>query len=177
MEILAACHLHSEWSYDAKWPLAALTSKFRERGCWVLMTTEHDRGFTSGRWDEYRQACRQASSETLLVVPGLEYSDSANRVHVLVWGRSPFWGRVWPRLKCCAGSRLQMGSPSWRILRERMLGRRLNPSGKIIFSESSSGTASTTAGLRARPRSRFWRNPARFRLSVWIFTLRSSCFL
>ncbi|MGA7907269.1 MAG: hypothetical protein WCA16_07660, partial [Candidatus Sulfotelmatobacter sp.] len=92
MEILAACHLHSEWSYDAKWPLAALTSKFRERGCRVLMTTEHDRGFTSGRWDEYRQACRQASSETLLVVPGLEYSDSANRVHVLVWGPVPFLG-------------------------------------------------------------------------------------
>ncbi len=163
MEILAACHLHSEWSYDAKWPLAALTSKFRERGCRVLMTTEHDRGFTSGRWDEYRQACRQASSETLLVVPGLEYSDSANRVHVLVWGPVPFLGEglatveMLRRVKAANGVAV-LAHPSRKIL-----GRRLNPSGKIIFSESSSGTASTTAGLRARPGSHFWRNPARFR--------------
>jgi hypothetical protein len=60
------------------------------------MMTEHDRGFTAGRLDEYRRACAQASSDKILVVPGIEYSDAANRVHVLVWGPVPFLGEGLP---------------------------------------------------------------------------------
>jgi hypothetical protein len=96
MEVPAVCHVHSEWSYDAKWPLATLGSKFSERGCRVLMMTEHDRGFTAARWKQYRAACIQASSDSLLVLPGMEYSDDANRVHVLVWGPVPFLGEGLP---------------------------------------------------------------------------------
>ena len=96
MEVFAACHLHSEWSYDAKCPLAALRSRFADRGCRVLMMTEHDRGFTAARWQEYRRSCAQASTEDLLLIPGMEYSDAANRVHVLVWGPVPFLGEGLP---------------------------------------------------------------------------------
>ena len=96
MEILAVCHVHSEWSYDGSWALQALSEKFRRRGCRVLMMTEHDRGFTTARFDEYREACAKASSDEILVVPGIEYSDAANRVHVLVWGRLPFLGEGLP---------------------------------------------------------------------------------
>jgi hypothetical protein len=96
MEVLAACHVHSGWSYDAKWSLEALSAKFSERGCRVLMMTEHDRGFNPSRWEEYRRACAQASSDNILVVPGIEYSDAANRVHVLVWGSVPFLGEGLP---------------------------------------------------------------------------------
>src|SRR5438477_352356 len=92
MEIHASCHMHSDWSYDGSWPLASLSAKFNERGCRVLMMTEHDRGFSATRFAEYRQACAQASSDKLLVVPGIEYSDAANRVHVLTWGPVPFLG-------------------------------------------------------------------------------------
>jgi hypothetical protein len=92
MEVFAVCHVHSEWSYDGSWSLAALSAKFSQRGCRVLMMTEHDRGFTAARFDEYRRACTQVSSEKILVVPGIEYSDADNRVHVLTWGPIPFLG-------------------------------------------------------------------------------------
>jgi predicted metal-dependent phosphoesterase TrpH len=95
MEVLAACHMHSEWSYDGSWSLDALSDKFSRRGCRVLLMTEHDRGFSAGRLDEYRTACAKASSSRMLVVPGIEYSDAANRVHVLVWG-VPFLGEGLP---------------------------------------------------------------------------------
>jgi hypothetical protein len=99
MEATAVCHVHSRWSYDGSWALEALSDKFRRRGCRVLMMTEHDRGFTAARLEEYRRACVQASSEGILVVPGIEYSDAANRVHVLVWGPVPFLGENLPTLE------------------------------------------------------------------------------
>jgi hypothetical protein len=92
MEVLAACHMHSAWSYDGKWSLDQLRDKFGRRGCRILMMTEHDRGFTQARWEEYRQACAQASSHDVLMMPGIEYSDVENRTHVLVWGNIPFLG-------------------------------------------------------------------------------------
>src|SRR6266404_1297988 len=96
MELLTVCHVHSEWSYDGSWSLQALSGKFRRRGCRILMMTEHDRGFTPARFAEYREACAKASSDEILVVPGMEYSDAANRVHVLVWGPVPFLGEGLP---------------------------------------------------------------------------------
>jgi hypothetical protein len=99
VEVLAASHIHSDWSYDGSWSLDSLAAKFRERGCRVLMMTEHDRGFTATRLDEYRAACTAASSARLLMVPGIEYSDAANCVHVLVWGRVPFLGEGLPTLE------------------------------------------------------------------------------
>jgi hypothetical protein len=96
MEHIAACHVHSKWSYDGSWSLEALSTKFSRQRCRVLMMTEHDRGFTAARLNQYREACAQASSSEILVVPGIEYSDAANRVHVLVWGPVPFLGEGLP---------------------------------------------------------------------------------
>jgi hypothetical protein len=96
MEFLATCHVHSDWSYDGSWTLAALTSKFSHRGSRVLMMTEHDRGFSADRLKNYRDACADVSTEEILVVPGIEYSDKENRVHVLVWGKVPFLGENLP---------------------------------------------------------------------------------
>jgi hypothetical protein len=95
MEVLAACHVHSEWSYDGSWTLEALRDKFSRRGDRILLMTEHDRGFTEQRFAEYREACAKLSSSEMLVVPGMEYSDAANRIHVLVWG-VPFLGENLP---------------------------------------------------------------------------------
>src|SRR5579872_2758004 len=95
MEFLAACHVHSNWSYDGSWSLESLRDAFSERGYRVLLMTEHDRGFTQQRFDEYKQACAKASTSKMLIVPGIEYSDAANCVHVLAWG-SEFVGESLP---------------------------------------------------------------------------------
>jgi hypothetical protein len=104
-EIQATSHVHSSWSYDGSWSLKALADKFSSRGSRVLMMTEHDRGFTAERLAEYREACAQASSPEILVVPGIEYSDAANRVHVLVWGPVPFLGEGLPTGEMLQGVR------------------------------------------------------------------------
>lgn len=98
MEVLATCHVHSEWSYDGRWSLRDLSNEFSHRGSRILLMTEHDRGFTVERFNEYRAACVEASSAEMLVVPGIEYSDEANRVHVLVWG-VPFLGENLPTIE------------------------------------------------------------------------------
>lgn len=53
---------------------------------------EHDRGFDASRWRAYRQACRRASTRGTVLIPGMEYSDPANCVHIPVWGDVPFLG-------------------------------------------------------------------------------------
>jgi hypothetical protein len=58
----------------------------------VVLTAEHDVGFTPDRWRRYQEACAEASTDRLLVVPGIEYSDADNCVHLAVWGNLSFFG-------------------------------------------------------------------------------------
>jgi hypothetical protein len=95
--IRAAAHVHSEWSYDAEWPLADLGAAFAKRKYDVVLMAEHDRSFDDARWDEYRQACAEASAGGPLLVPGMEYEDAESLVHVPVWGTEiPFLGAARP---------------------------------------------------------------------------------
>jgi hypothetical protein len=94
--VRAASHVHSTWSYDGTWPLEDLAAAFTRRNYRVVMMTEHDRGFTEARRLEHREACARASSDELLLLPGIEYSDAENTVHVLVWGNVPFVGEGAP---------------------------------------------------------------------------------
>jgi len=96
MGIPAVSHVHSEWSYDGTWKLDELAREFSRRGYQVMLMTEHDRGFTQSRWMDYRRACRELSSDKMLVVPGIEYSDPENIVHILTWGNVPFLGENLP---------------------------------------------------------------------------------
>ena len=89
---IAACHIHSEWSYDAQWTLDELAAEFSRQGCEILLMTEHDKGWDQERWNAYQEACRDASTDQLFIVPGIEYSDPRNTVHVLVWGSDAFLG-------------------------------------------------------------------------------------
>lgn len=109
MEVLAACHLHSKWSYDGSWDIETLAVRFSRRGCRVLLMTEHDRGFSAWRLDEYRRTCARASSANILVVPGVEYSDANNCVHVLVWGSVPFLGEGRPTMEVLEAARAANG--------------------------------------------------------------------
>jgi predicted metal-dependent phosphoesterase TrpH len=88
----AACHVHSDWSYDGSWPLPDIARAFARRRYDVVLMAEHDAGFTPERWDSYREACAAVSTDGLLVVPGIEYSDPENCVHIAVWGALPFLG-------------------------------------------------------------------------------------
>jgi hypothetical protein len=88
----AACHVHSDWSYDGKWSLEKLAASFAKRGCQVVLITEHDLGFSEERRQLHCEACRKASTEKILLVPGIEYGDPSNVVHLLVWGDVPFLG-------------------------------------------------------------------------------------
>ena len=57
-----------------------------------MLMTEHDKGWDQDRWRRYEEACADASTRDMLVVPGIEYSDPSNTIHVLVWGVSEFLG-------------------------------------------------------------------------------------
>jgi hypothetical protein len=92
MTLKAACHIHSEWSYDASWPLPELAKFFSKRGYQVLLMTEHDRGFCQTKLDDFKAACSKASTEEILLIPGIEYSDPTNTIHILTWGDIPFYG-------------------------------------------------------------------------------------
>ncbi len=88
----AVAHVHSDWSYDGRWTLEDLARAFAKRRCAVVLMSEHDIGFDEKRWADYQAACAAAGNNTVLLVPGMEYSDKENRVHVLVWGNLPFLG-------------------------------------------------------------------------------------
>lgn len=90
-----AVHVHSSWAYDGHWSLPRLASSFRRRGYDAVLVCEHDRGFTQERKDQHRQACLRHSRDIVLI-PGIEYSDPDNVVHVPVWGDVPFLGEGLP---------------------------------------------------------------------------------
>ena len=88
-------HAHSAWSYDGHWQLAAIARLFGRLGADAVMMTEHDTGFApggdaQGRFAEYRAACAAASTRACRLIPGIEYSDGGNDVHILTWGLDRF---------------------------------------------------------------------------------------
>jgi hypothetical protein len=90
--IRVASHVHSDWSYDGSWSLSRLAAAFVALGYDAVLLAEHDRGFDQARWAEYRSACAAASTHKIALIPGIEYSDPTNSVHVPVWGDIPFLG-------------------------------------------------------------------------------------
>jgi hypothetical protein len=89
-----AAHVHSEWSDDASWSLSRIVTTFGRLGYSVVLMSEHSRGFSSAKWGEYVDACEVASNGRVTLVPGIEYGDSDDVVHIPVWGRVPFLGEA-----------------------------------------------------------------------------------
>jgi predicted metal-dependent phosphoesterase TrpH len=109
MTLRVAAHAHSDWSYDGSWSLAALARALRRRGYDAVLMAEHDRGFDAARWADYRAACAAASGPDLVVVPGIEYSDADNLVHVPTWGASAFLGAARPTAELVADAQARGG--------------------------------------------------------------------
>jgi predicted metal-dependent phosphoesterase TrpH len=152
--IAAACHIHSEWSYDGKWSLPELVQEFRARGYGVLMVTEHDRGFTEQRRLDHRAACANASTEQFLVLPGIEYSDAENRVHILVWGEVPFVGENVPTSELLKAVQLANGvavlahparRDSWKVFDPTWTAQLL---GIEVWNRKTDGWAPSPVALR-----------------------------
>jgi hypothetical protein len=95
-KVKVAFHVHSEWSYDAKLPLGEIVALFRREQCDAVFMCEHDRGFSDERLRAYVTACDEASAAGPLLIPGIEYADPDDRVHVPVWGPVPFLGENVP---------------------------------------------------------------------------------
>jgi hypothetical protein len=85
--VRVAAYVHSSWSYNAEWWLQYIARAFRRRKYDVVLMSEHDRGFDKQRWAEYQKACVEASTDDILLIPGIEYEDADNVVHTPVWGR------------------------------------------------------------------------------------------
>jgi hypothetical protein len=150
----AACHIHSDWSYDGKWSLSALAAEFDRRGYRILMITDHDRGFSELRHRQHREACVEASSERVLVLPGIEYSDPTNMVHVLVWGPVTFLGEGVPTLDILEAVKATNGvavlaHPSrreaWRLVERAWADYLL---GIEVWNRKTDGWAPSSAALR-----------------------------
>ncbi len=98
--VRVAAHVHSLWSYDGTWSLTDVARCFRRRGYDVVLMAEHDRTFDQARWEEYQHACADASRDGIVLIPGLEYEDADNVVHVAVWGAGiPFLGKGRPTIE------------------------------------------------------------------------------
>lgn len=88
--------MHSAWSYDGSWSLSRIAQVFGRWGCSVVLMSEHSRGFSAAKWAEYVDACSAASNGRITLVPGIEYGDEEDVVHIPVWGRVPFFGEAPP---------------------------------------------------------------------------------
>lgn len=92
MLVNAAVHIHSNWSNDATWLLDKLARFFQLMNYQIVFMSEHDISFNNNRWELYLRACRELCTEKFLLIPGIEYSDLTNRLHILTWGNMPFLG-------------------------------------------------------------------------------------
>lgn len=90
--VRAAVHVHSDWSYDGQMSLDDVSRLLAGRGYDAVFMCEHDRGFTGRRKREYDAACADASAGGPLLVPGIEYADPEDRIHLPVWGVDAFLG-------------------------------------------------------------------------------------
>jgi hypothetical protein len=124
----SAAHVHSEWSDDASWPLSRIAEAFARRGYDVVLMCEHSRGFTAEKWADYWQACDEASTDRLLLVPGIEYGDEDDVVHIPVWGRVPFLGEAPPIGDLLARATRLGGTAVWAHPGRRDAWRRFEPS-------------------------------------------------
>lgn len=100
-----AAHVHSTWSYDGEWELEDLARAFARRGYDAVLMSEHDRTFDDERWERFAAACATASAGGALLVPGIEYSDAKNLVHVPVWGADGFLGKDRPTAELLRAAR------------------------------------------------------------------------
>lgn len=127
-KVRAAAHIHSEWSNDASWPLSRIAATFGRCRYGVVLMSEHSVGFSQAKWQEYVEACAAASTERVTLVPGIEYGDDDDVVHIPVWGQVPFFGEA-PRISALLAKVSEAGGTAvWAHPWRRDAWRRFDPS-------------------------------------------------
>ncbi|HEY5990631.1 MAG TPA: hypothetical protein VIV12_30195 [Streptosporangiaceae bacterium] len=126
-KVRAAAHVHSAWSDDAFWPLSRIAATFARLRYSVVLMSEHSRGFSAAKWLEYIEACEDHSNERVTLVPGIEYGDEDDVVHIPVWGRVPFFGEA-PRTTTLLAEVAEAGGTAvWAHPWRRDAWRRFDP--------------------------------------------------
>ena len=87
---IGVCHIHSTHSSDGDLTIAEIARFFRERRYHFVCLTEHsskpDGSFIGeDKMKEMREECRAASSDSFVVIPGLE-CETDSGVHILAIG-------------------------------------------------------------------------------------------
>jgi hypothetical protein len=126
--VRAVAHIHSEWSDDGSWSLRRIASVFARRRLSVVLMSEHSRGFTAAKWEDYWAACADASTDRVLLVPGIEYGDADDVVHIPVWGNVPFFGEAPDIGELLAQASGAGGTSVWAHPLRRDAWRRFEPS-------------------------------------------------
>lgn len=86
MILKGAGHVHSNYSYDGRCSLTEIARLFQERGAQFVLIADHaEKGMTADRYVELVRECAALSSETFLMVPGLEI-ETTEGYHVLGYG-------------------------------------------------------------------------------------------
>ena len=90
--VRCAMHVHTTTSFDGRWALERVAAALRRRGYGAVFTAEHSQSLDDATWRDYRERCQRLSGPGFTVVPGVEYRDAANVVHLPTWGELPFLG-------------------------------------------------------------------------------------
>ncbi len=160
LTVRAIAHVHSDWSYDGVWPLSRIARFFRRTGYRVVLTSEHDVTFDDRRWQAYQEACRKISTDKLLIVPGVEYSDEQNTIHTLVWGVDSFLGKHQPTEVILRKARAQNGICVMAHPSRRDAWRQIEPGwlslldGMEMWNRKADGIAPSAEAVRLLERNR-----------------------
>jgi len=85
-------HAHTNWSHDSSLTIADWVDIAGERQCGAVLLTEHEEtGWTAERYRDYVEACAEASTRTVQIVPGIELNHEG--FHVLCYGLQHFASR------------------------------------------------------------------------------------
>lgn len=78
-------HVHSRFS-DGEEPLERVVDVFKLAGMRFAAVSDHAEVFDDRRMEQYVRACEELSSDSFLVIPGLEFALKGGTIHILGYG-------------------------------------------------------------------------------------------
>lgn len=78
-------HLHTEYSYDGNYTLSDIAGLAKKHGHSFILLTEHNDDFNDDKMKRFVSACKHFSSDSMLIIPGLEVNCDFGR-HILALG-------------------------------------------------------------------------------------------